>query len=262
MDFQLSNIQVNFERNADDPKQGPVTVGWVLVDNKSAVIYDPPERLSTGSVNKVHAKSASRCPAIHNMEARYFVIRCPFDMHLGFERDKTGMPRLVNKAGMSSSIRKKSLFQKLMLVHEQEWRVENRPIIQLSLPYLFIADEPVYITQISAFAHYRRTQLPGTIFGGRFPIDVWPRPLMWAFEWHDTEADIILQRGEPLFYCQFEGDAPDRPIRLVKAELTPELQTYMEQISGAVSHVNQTFSLFQAAEKLRPEKLVKPLPTR
>ena len=32
----------------------------------------------------------------------------------------------------------------------------------------------------------------------------------------------------------------------------------MEQISGAVNYVNQTFSLFKEAEKRRPAKLLTP----
>jgi hypothetical protein len=81
---------------------------------------------------------------------------------------------------------------------------------------------------------------------------------MWAFEWHEPEKDIILKRGEPLFYAQFEGEGPDRPVQVVEAERTPELQKYLEQIGGVVNYVNQTFSLFKAAESIRPKKLLTP----
>ncbi|MCR4532789.1 hypothetical protein NUV62_17870, partial [Acinetobacter venetianus] len=78
-------------------------------------------------------------------------------------------------------------------------------------------------------------------------------PLMWAFEWHDTSKDLILKRGEPLFYCQFDGYDPSRTIKLIQTEKTPELMQYMDQISGVV---NQTFSLFKEVEKVRPTKLI------
>jgi hypothetical protein len=45
---------------------------------------------------------------------------------------------------------------------------------------------------------------------------------------------------------------------MVEAERTAELDAYMEQLSGVVNYVNQTFSLFQAAEKIRPARLLKP----
>ncbi|MEO0359136.1 MAG: hypothetical protein AAF386_12775, partial [Pseudomonadota bacterium] len=180
----------------------------------------------------------------------------PFDLHIGFARDKNGKATMVNRAGKISPIRGNKLASVLHMTSEAEWRFPDRPTIQLKLPYLFIADEPVYVTQISAFAHYRKTQLPGTIFGGRFPINIWPRPLMWAFEWHDPTQDIVLRRGEPLFYCQFETTDPTRPIQLVEADLTEPLKEYLNHISGAVNYVNQTFSLFKAAERARPETLL------
>ena len=251
-------INITYERDDDGPRSGPIVVGWLRDTDKGGVIYDPPERVASRQMNKSHAKSASRCPAVIQMESRYFVVKCPFDLAIGFTRDDKGRAALVNRAGTASSIRSTKLNEVLTLVNEAEWRYPDRPTVQLKLPYLFIADEPVFVTQLAAFMHYRRDPLPGTIFGGRFPISIWPRPIMWAFEWHEPDKDIILRRGEPLFYVQFEGDQPDRPVALVEAERTPELLAYLDHISGAVNYVNQTFGLFKAAELARPAKLVTP----
>ena len=252
-------VTVTYEQPpGEGGSSGPVSVGWLRVSDKGAVLYDPPTRLASRDVARTHAKSASRCPAVIQMESRYFVVPCPFDLHLGFARDAKGKAGFVNRAGNASAIRNTKLNEVLVMVNEAEWRYPDRPTIQLMLPYLFIADEPVWLTQLGAFAHYRKDPLPGTIFGGRFPISLWPRPIMWAFEWHEPEKDLILHRGEPLFYCQFEGPSPERPIQLVEAERTPELQSYIEAISGAVNYVNQTFSLFRAAEAMRPKTLLVP----
>jgi hypothetical protein len=250
-------VNITYER-PEGSRSGPIMVGWLRDEDKGGVIYDPPERVSFRQVNRAHAKSAARCPAMINLESRYFMVKCPVDLHIGFVREKDGRPALVNRAGQASAVRSNKLRDLLTLVGEPEWRYPDRPTLQMKLPYVFIADEPVYITQLDAFAHYRKQPLPGTIFGGRFPISVWPRTLMWAFEWHETEKDIVLKRGDPLFYCQFEGDGPDRPIQLVEAERTPELKAYLDHISGAVNFVNQTFSLFKAAEAARPERLLTP----
>lgn len=250
-------INLSFDRPEEGPDSGPVTVGWFLTSDKGAILYDAPERVSYRQTNRSHSKSASRCPAVIQLESRYFMVKCPFDIHIGFGRDDKGKAHLINRAGTASSIRGNKLGEVLTLVNEAEWRYPDRPTVQLSLPYCFIADETVYVTQLSAFMHYRPDPLPGTIFGGRFPLNIWPRPLMWAFEWHDPTKDIILRRGEPLFYVQFEANGPDRPVQLVQAERTPELQTYMEQIGGVVNYVNQTFGLFKAAEAMRPAKLLK-----
>lgn len=244
---------------AAQPKPtGPVQVGWFLNESKAGVIYPPPERLRSPDVNKTHAKSAARCPAVINMESRYFVIRCPFDLHLRFARSKEGKAGVRNMLGEASPVRGNRLNQIIHVTAEPEWRYKDRPTIQVSLPFMFISDEPVYMTQLSAFLHYRRDPLPGTIFGGRFPINVWPRPLMWAFEWHDPSRDIVLKRGEPWFYVCFETEPQERPVQMVEAERTPEVVDFMEHVSGAVNYVNQTFSLFKAAGAHRPDKLLVP----
>ena len=249
---------VNDRMTTDEPGSGPVRVGWLLDETQAGILYEPPERVRSVEMNKQHAKSASRCPAVINLESRYFVIKCPFDLHLRFVREKDGRPNLQNMLGDKSPVRQNKLHKLVHLVPEAEWRYKDRPTLQLSLPYIFVADEPVYMSQVAPFMHYRKNDLPGTIFGGRFPIDVWPRPLMWAFEWHETDKDIQLRRGEPLFYALFETIPQDRPVKVVEVARTPELDKYLNLIAGTVNYANQTFSLFKEAEKRRPSKLVVP----
>jgi len=247
--------------NTHEPMVGPAQVGWCLAKQKSGVVYFEPERIRSVETNKTHHKSASRCPAVINMESRYFLIRCPFDLHLQFVRDKEGRPTLRNMLGEKSPVRPSKLRELVHVTNESEWRYPDRPTVQVSLPYLFIADTPVYMTQCDASMHYRKTPLPGTLFGGRFPIHVWPRQLMWAFEWHDVKQDLVLKRGDPWFYVMFEADRPDRAIQMVQAAMTPEFEQFIEYVSGAVNYVNQTFSLFEQAAKARPQKLLTPVDT-
>ncbi|SLN66061.1 hypothetical protein [Roseisalinus antarcticus] len=256
-------LSVNFENTVGTGQgSGPVQVGWFLSNNKGGVIYAPPERVRGAERNKTHAKSASRCPAVINMESRYFLIRCPFDLHLEFVRDNEGKPALRNLNGNMSSIRANKLREKVHITAEHEWRYAGVPTIQVETPYVFISDEPVYMSQVSPFMHYLRDPLPGTIFGGRFPINVWPRPLMWALEWHDTKKPLKINRGDPWFYAGFETMPQDRSVVVSEVEKTAELSEYMELISGAVNFVNQTFSLFEQAEARRPATLLKPVNRR
>ena len=251
-------IRITHALPDEPPRSGPVRVGWLLTDERGGVIYDAPTRVRSAEINRRHAKSASRCPAIINLESRYFEVKCPCDLHLAFVRDSDGRPNLRNLLGEQSPVRATKLASLIQIMNEAEWRYADRPTLQMVLPYVFIADEPVYLSQIAPFMHYRADPWPGTLFGGRFPIDVWPRPLRWAFEWHDTGKELRLSRGEPLFYCQFETVPQDRPVQLIEAARTPELDAYLEHIAGVVNFVNQTFSLFKTAQERRPKNLVVP----
>ncbi len=252
MDFTL-----NYVRSDGDPKSGPVRVGWLIDAEKSSVIYPAPERFRLQETERTHSKSASRCPALVGLESRYVVVRSPFDLNLEFVRDKDGRPSLRNLDGANSSVRSNKLRELVVVVNESEWRFADRPTIQVKLPYIFMTDEPCYITQVPPFFHYKDSHAwPGTLFAGRFPIDVWPRHLMFAFEWHNIEKPLVIKRGEPMFYAYFEFDNPERNFQLVEVEKTEEVVEYLTAISGAVNYVNQSFSLFKDARRIRPQTLV------
>ena len=79
--------------------------------------------------------------------------------------------------------------------------------------------------------------------------------------WEETVApgaswSLILRRGEPWFYVRFETFDPSRPVRLVEAEMTPELREYANAINGVTHFVRRTFSLFDTARSRRPRKLL------
>lgn len=234
-------------------------IGWLVDAEKGGVIYPAPKRLSRPESDVRHVKSLRFCPAMLDYEARIFEISSPFDLRIRLGKDeKTGAPVLVNALGDRSPIRANYLNKIVHLVPPREWRDPTKPVIQISAPYLFVTDEPVWMNQMPPFAHYRPQQWPGLFIGGRFPIDVWPRHLMWAFEWHDTSQELELKRGEPWFYCRFEHMDPSRPVKLVEAEMTPALRDYVNTCSTVTNYVNRTFSLFDTARERRPEKLLTP----
>jgi hypothetical protein len=195
-------------------------------------------------------------PSVIDHEARLFEVPCPFDLELGLRRDEKGQLQLVNAMGDRSPIRGKHLGQVSALVSPREWRHPDRPIVQIITPYVFLSDEPVYMTQLPPFNHYRSPQWPGTLVGGRLPIHIWPRPMMWALEWYDPKTTISLKRGEPWFYVRFETMDPARPVRMIEAQRTPELAEYMNGISGVANYVRRTYSLFGTARDRRPERLL------
>jgi hypothetical protein len=240
------------------PAARMVDVGWILDVEKGGMIWHAPKRLSRVDSDVRHVKSLRFCPAMIDYEARTFEIACPFDLRIRLSKDDKGQPMLINALGDRSPIRGNHLGKMVHLVSPKEWRDPDKPVIQINAPYLFIADEPVWMNQMPPFNHYRAEPWPGLFTGGRFPIDVWPRHLMWAFEWHDTSKDLELKRGEPWFYARFETWDPSRPVRLVEAEMTPALREHINACSTVTNYVGRTFSLFETARERRPAKLLTP----
>ena len=234
-------------------KSNPATVGWALLDFPASVIWGDPEPIGD-LMNCVETSDSFNAP-----DGRFCLFRCPVDLHLRCFIDKNGNQNLQNVDGDKSSVRQQMLSQLVQLTSKNEWRHPDRPIIQVITPYICLADTPVYINQMPAYMHYSKTQLPGLLIDGRFPIDVWPRQLMWAFEWYDTKMEINLKRGDPWFYAKFETEDPTQLVNLVECELTHEVKKYIQSLHGVTNYVRQTFSLFAQARKRRPKKLLFPL---
>jgi hypothetical protein len=248
---------LNFLKKASPLPSRSVEVGWIIDADKAGFVWSAPQKVAREGARVRHAKSVNVCPAVLDHEARFFEVTCPIDLHLRFQVDeKTRQPRLVNVAGDQSTARPKTLAHLVHLVAPKEWRDPNRPILQLLTPYLFLADEPVYMTQMPPICHYRNPPWPGVLIGGRLPIHIWPRPMMWAFEWYDPKQELILRRGEPWFYVRFETEDPSRPVRLLEAEMTPQLKEYVGGLNAVTNYVNRTFSLFSTARERRPKRLL------
>lgn len=232
-----------------------VEVGWLVWAKRTTVIFDAPRPLSRNDPPPKHAKSASVCPAVRDHEARLFEVPCAYDLQIAIRIDgeKVGVTDL---SGDMSAVRREHMREVFRISGRKEWRHPDRPILQFTAPYLFLADEPVYMTQLPPFGFYRDPPLPGLVVGGRVPIHIWPRPLTWAFEWYDTSKPLILRRGEPWYYARFETPDPSRPVRLVEAQLTPEIAEFVDGLTAVTNVVRRTFSLFGTASARRPAKLV------
>jgi hypothetical protein len=239
------------------PSSRVVDIGWLLKDDDGAFIWDDPRPFPRSAPTSRHAKSAAYCPAILDYESRIIDVPCPYDLRLGLRLKPEEEPALVNLDGDNAAVRSNHIGRIVKLMARKEWRHPERPVLQMPTPYVFLADEPVWLNQMPPFGHFPTRPWPGLLMGGRFPIHIWPRPLMWAFEWHNLAKPLELRRGEPWFSLRFETMDPSRPVRLVEAEPTPELKSYMAGVSGVTNMVRRTFSLFPIAEKRRPARLLK-----
>ena len=241
-------------------RSGPVDVGWLIDADEAGFIYDEPERVEADTASNSHPKSASRCPAVIDFETRLFAVPCPYDLNLQLVTNSDGALAISDLDGDRSAVRGTNLPRIVTMVKASEWRHPSRPIVQLLAPYRFISDEPVFLSQLPPFMSYRSHGRPGLMICGRMPIDIWPRILSFAFEWHDASKPLSMRRGEPWFYVQFETVDPARRVRLLEAQMTPELGHYIRGMSGVVGYVRRTMPLFKVAASRRPARLLTPSP--
>jgi hypothetical protein len=232
-----------------------VRVGWLLHSNRAGLIWQDPIPLSevTEQACSGHNSFAGAEPS---GASRLCQIPSPFTVRLRLVRHSDGAATVECVDGDRSSLMPDALRELVAVSNVKQWRHADRPILQIRTPYTFVSDQCVYLTQTPPFLHYASKRWPGLVFAARFPIDIWPRPLSWGFEWCDAAASLALTRGEPWFYCRFETSHPARAVHLVQAERTGELMNYIEGLSEVTAYVNGTFSLFEAATRRRPKRLL------
>lgn len=235
-----------------------VQVGWTLEDAKASLIWEEPVPYRRGSPPAAASKSVQFCPAVIDFDARHFVVKCPIDINVRMLLSADKPPALQMIDGLQSTVRGKHLNSMVSIISRAEWRHPERPILQFITPYIFITDDPMWVNQLPPFLDYLDPALPGLLIAGRFPLHIWPRRLMWAFEWHDVSKPLVVKRGAPWFYLRFDTPDPSAHVRMVEAEITPDVQRYIDSINGVTNYVNRTFSLFDRAEKRRPKQLLFP----
>lgn len=251
----MCNTGVMFEIEAERISR-ILEVGWLLDPVKSQFIWEGPRRYRAPRLENASAKAVSACPAVLQHEARLFEIPCPIDVSIkAVVAD--GQVQFENLNPERSGISTDYLQNLFMLMPADQWRQPNVPLIQMHTPYRFIADEECYLNALPPFHDYKSDRWPGVVVGGRFQLDVWPRKLMWAFEWHDVSKPLVLKRGEPWFYVRVDGLDPVRSCRLVEAQWTDELRRYVDGLEEVSNYVNKTLSLFKTAQSRRPQSLLK-----
>jgi hypothetical protein len=232
-----------------------VDVGWLIDAEEAEFIYEAPRPISKDRAPPLSPKAVQNCPAVNTFEGRCFEVQVPFDLRLRLTENPDGSPALM-RVPEGSSLEAPAAKKLVMIMPQEAWRSPEHPVVQIQTPYLFLADELVYINQLPPVFHFPDPPRPGVQICGRFPIDVWPRKLSWALEWIDQSKDLILKRGEPWFYVTFETPDPSRGLRLFEAASTPELEEYRRGVKSVVSYVSQAFSLFPTARSRRPKKLL------
>lgn len=234
-----------------------VEVGWLITAEKATFVYEAPRQTGRKGAMPENAKAVGVCPAVIDNEARLYEVLCPVDLTLRIGKNDKGQPFLVNTDGQRSTVATKTWQSMVQILPEPSWPAPNRPLIRFNAPWRFIADEPVWMLQTPPFGHYQEKSWPGILRGTRLPIHLWPRSLSWTFEWRETGKELVLKRGEPWFYLRFEIEDPNRPVRLIEAEATPELEEYCRGLERSDSFVEDSDALLQVAAARRPRKLLK-----
>ncbi len=232
-----------------------IEVGWFVDEPQAKFVFPEPVPLYRQREKPLSTRAVQACPAINELERDYFVIKNPFDIRLRCVKESDRYDLHVVNDGTRLDFDLVSRFVHLM--EPSLWRSAVAPVIQVKVPYFFLADEPCYMTMLAPYMSRCMVDWPGMFIGGRLPISIWPRTLNWAFEWTHLDKDLHLRRGHDLCYLYFESGAVRTKAALHEIEYTEELDEYRRGIASVPKYMSNTFSLFETALNRRPSQLMK-----
>lgn len=213
-------------------------IGWCFDRDEGVAIYKAPipiSKLITSQRNNMGA-GVSHCPGTNDFNSRTFTILSPYTFRIRakeIDKQLNFFPVYPSTEASEEVIKNEISFQPRTL-----WRDPRYPILQLSLPYVFFSNEPVYINQIepNRFTGEKNWSL----IQGRFDISSWQRPINWAIEWTNTNRDIFVKKGDPLCQVIFETLHPENSISLIKVERNEELQRAIKRTLGVANKIRNT----------------------
>lgn len=213
-------------------------IGWCFDRDDGVAIYKSPTLLSkliSSQKNKMKA-GVSQCPGVNDFNLRTFTILSPYSFRIRAIKNGNQLdffPVYPDTEPSENIIKNEITFQPRSL-----WRDSRYPILQLSLPYVFFANESVYINQLepNRFIGDKNWSL----IQGRFDISTWQRPINWGIEWTDTNRDIYVKKGDPLCQVSFETLHPEKSLSLIKVKRNDELERAIKRTLGVASKIKNT----------------------
>ena len=228
-------------------------IGWCWAGGLPELLVLEPERIKTPKiVNKEYNKRGIiDCPSYQGFYSNMFVLKSPiaFDVE-----PQDGTVRITSKEVEEQEL------HSLFVVHRPEEMYDTKkPMFQLNLNYLFVADEPCLMEILPPFMH--DDKFPGEVVGGSFNIHSWIRTISWGFVFNSTRTKLSIKRGDPLCYIKFTTPNLTNKVSLDECILTDELKRELDRKRFLTNFKKGgIINLMSRALKLRPKKLIKKEP--
>lgn len=176
------------------------TVYWVpFLGHKTStamsanILFMEPVPVFSLISNNRDKSSYLKCYAFMDYCRNTYAVLAPFDMRIRIDKDAhfvdTSMPQYVYDE---------------YVTNRGEERSESDPYM-LTLPpaYIFRAEESVLMEAMPAFLCPNKSNENTNLIPGRFDIGKWVRSVDFTFEVLDADKEIVITRGEPLFFLRF-----------------------------------------------------------
>lgn len=228
-----------------------LNIGWCIASDRFSVAFDAPTPLIPPKDPSLKKKGFLSCPAVRQFPDNIFQVTSPFSLKLRVVDSDNG-PTIVPVYPFTSLT--EDMVKNLVQVEPQDtWSKNNCAVIQIPSPFVFVADEVVFMEQSSPDLSVQ-SRLNWRVIPGRFDIYSWQRPLNWAFEWDFSTGDFEIRAGEPQYNVRFfSAREPfgSYTCQLQRLSFDNQIKKRLELTKDIANIRRGTMQLFQRSAQLR-----------
>lgn len=232
----------------------PVRIGYCLGQAEGGFAFQAPRSVFSTRSKPLGKRAIQNCPAVNGLERQLIEIPSPVSIRMVLTMTDDGPEIDIDPVG--TFVEEEKIGEIISLEPQERWRVANRPVLQIRLPFFFVTDEAAMMSLLPPFLAPAMRKWPGTMVASRFPLTIWPRDLVWAFEWDRPGEELVLRQGEPIAYALCEFDNPNKRPELVEAALTETLAEWREGMEGLDNFVEDVEEIWRGAPARRPARLL------
>ncbi len=216
-----------------------IVIGWCIAEERSSSIFFPPISASFDSPLNENKKKGgvSSCPAVHSAGKRIFIIKSPYSIRLRAKKVTEGKLSIFPMYPETEV--QDEIISSLVTIEPRDYWIQNQvPVMQIKMPYIFFSDSPAWISQLETTSLKKNKNW--SLIQGRFDIYNWQRPLSFAIQWIDTDQDISIKRGDPIFQLMFDSDQACNNFNLRRVELHEKLIRRINSCGGVNQLIRNT----------------------
>ena len=230
----------------------PTKIGWCIESTKYKLAFEPPKKLFAPKDQSINRKGYLSCPSVRSYVEDTYVITSPYSIKLRYiEKDEHYE---ICPVFPFTSIHNSLVNTLVHPEHPSTWRKKNFVTIQIPSPYIFFADEEIFMEQGQPILT-DTTKLNWRLIPGKIDIYSWQRPLNWAFEWDISGGDFIIKAGEPIYTLRFFSKSK-KPlsVELKEYKMNKKIEDQLELTRG-IAQVKTGLNPFFEKAKLKRKKL-------
>jgi hypothetical protein len=192
-----------------------------------------------------------KCPAFHEYYKNCFLLRSPIDITINITTNSDG-----TKFASIDKYDQEFYDTNIKIRYEEGYKY---PILHISFFYVFYANKPLMVEQLSPSMHKTELQNNINVISGTYDISKWVRPVEFAFEVLDDSKPIVIKRGDPMYYLKFS--TTDK-ISLTREEISEDLSRVVNSCTRVKDYVpnnslEKNYSMGASFIKLFKDKMFK-----